>query len=194
MSVQAQEPVTWGPPSDKPEALWEFVNGEWKETPRMGFLATLLASKLHRHLAAFGEENQLGHAVVEGLFRLHPNGPARRPDLAFVSYDRWPFTIPMTADPAALPVVPNLAVEVNSPTNTLDEIHDKVHEYLFHGVQLVWVILPRQRYVYVHESPEEVRGLTDKRELDGGVVLPGFRLPLTRVFDATGKPASAPGT
>ena len=44
------------PPTDKPDALYEFVDGEWKETPRMGALATRLAFFLGRRLDEFAEK------------------------------------------------------------------------------------------------------------------------------------------
>ncbi len=40
----------------------------------------------------------------------------RRPDLAFVSFDRWPIDRPMSSRDNAWDVVPDLAVEVTSPT------------------------------------------------------------------------------
>ncbi len=189
MATAVETIVKWGPPTDKPDGLWEFVDGEWKEIPRMGAVASLLAFDLAARIHRFADEKRLGVTTTETLFRLSPKGPARRPDLAFISYDRWPFTVPFTEDPPAFDVVPNLAVEVNSPSNTLEEIHGKVHDYFFHGVQLVWVLLPRQRFVYVYESIEDVRGLSDKRELEGGIVLPGFRLPLAELFGAGLKPS-----
>src|SRR5262249_21229382 len=130
-----------------------------------------------------------GLALAEVLFRLAPEGPSRRPDVAFVAYDRWPYTTPPEDDPPVLDVIPNLAVEVVSPTNSADEIIDKVRDYFFAGVQAVWVIYPRQRLVYVFESPEQVHGLTEKQELDGGTVLPGFRLPLANLFASSAKPS-----
>jgi Uma2 family endonuclease len=170
------------PPTDKPDALYEFVDGEWKETPRMGALAGFLASILVSELNAFARSKRRGFAVTEVLFRLHPNGPARRPDVAFVASDRSPFTAPEMDDPPAFDVVPNLAVEVVSPSNGFDEVIAKIRDYFFAGVQLVWVVIPRQRQVYAYESPEQVRILSEKHELDGGAMLPGFRLPLADLF------------
>lgn len=183
--LTVQETVKrWGPPTDHPHALYEFVGGEWKEVPRMGSYASFLASYLDRRIGNYAEEHRLGYSMVETLFRLAPEGPARRPDVAFVANDRWTYTGIMASDPPAFDVIPNLAIEVNSPTNTGEEILDKVHDYFFHGVQLIWVVFPRHRLVHVHENPENIRVLSEKHELDGGTVLPGFRLPLVSLFSA----------
>jgi Uma2 family endonuclease len=82
-----------------------------------------------------------------------------------------------------------LAVEVITSTTTADEILDKIRDYFFTGVQLVWVIYPRQRYVYVYTADDKVVILTEKGELDGGDVLPGFRLPLAGLFNVSAPPA-----
>jgi Uma2 family endonuclease len=109
--------------------------------------------------------------------------------VAYVAYDRWPYTAPFEEDPPAFDVVPNLVVEVNSPSNTLDEIEDKNRDYFFAGVQQVWVIVPRTRHVYVYDAPDKVYMLSDKEELDGGKIIPGFRLPLAAFFARGAKPA-----
>jgi Uma2 family endonuclease len=79
---------------------------------------------------------------------------------------------------------------VNSPKNPMEEIIDRIDEYFFHGVELVWVIIPRHRTVYVYKSSEDLCVLTDKRDLEGANVLPGFRLPLTQLFDSSAKPTT----
>ena len=49
-------------------------------------------------------------------------------------------------------------------------------------VGVMWVVYPTQRLVYVYESPRQVRILRDADELDGGTVLPGFRIPIVSLF------------
>src|SRR5438067_9065857 len=97
------------------ENLYEVVNGERREIPHMGALAGIIASVLSQYLGVFATQHKLGLVMVEVLFRLGANGPERRPDVAFISYDRWPLAAVPTEDPPAWPVVPNLAVEVVSP-------------------------------------------------------------------------------
>jgi Uma2 family endonuclease len=80
-------------------------------------------------------------------------------------------------------VVPDLAIEVVSPNNSADEVQDKRLEYFRAGVSVVWVIYPRQREVHVYTSPTSVTILTAEQELDGGQLIPGFRLPLSALFD-----------
>src|SRR5262249_39356350 len=158
----------------KPANLYEIINGERREIPHMGAFAGTIASFLVSHLNVFAWQHKLGFAVAEVMFRLRPDSPQRRPDLAFISYDRWVSPAP-AQDPPAWDVLPNLAVEVVSPTNIADEIEEKLQEYFAARVQLVWVVHPLRRRIYVYESPTQVRILQENDELDGGQVLPSFR-------------------
>src|SRR5260370_20786109 len=166
------------------DALYEVVNGERREIPRMGALAATIASFLVSHLNVFVWPRKLGFAVVEAMFQLQAGGPQRRPDVAFVSADRWNRSSPPANDPLAWDVVPSLAAEVVSPSNTAGEVEAKLRDYFGAGVLLVWVIHPVDRRVYVYESLTQVRILTEADAIDGGNVLPGFRLPLADLFAA----------
>ena len=117
----------------------------------------------------------------------------RRPDVAFVSYDRWPRQrrIPRAE---AWDVVPNLVVEVISPSDRGNDIVDKVAEYFRAGVACVWVIFPSQEQGYVYTSPTQVRILTRPDELHGEPVLPHFRLSLVSLFDEVAETESASPT
>jgi Uma2 family endonuclease len=88
----------------------------------------------------------------------------------------------MMPDEAIASAVPDLAVEVLSPSNRAGEIKLKLSEYFKAGVRLAWVIDPRQRTVKVHTSPKDATELSENDVLDGGAVLPGFRLALKDLF------------
>ena len=84
--------------------------------------------------------------------------------------------------------MPDLAVEIISLTNTADEVAGKLEEYYQAGVRLVWVVYPVQMKIYVYTSTSQIRVLSPGDELDGGDVLPGFRLPLRELFEKAGQP------
>ena len=86
-------------------------------------------------------------------------------------------------------VVPELAVEIVSLTNSADAVAVKLEEYYKAGVILVWVVYPGQSKVYAYTSTTTVRVLAPGDVLDGGDVLPGFRLPVQDLFDKAGQPA-----
>jgi Uma2 family endonuclease len=166
----------------EPEGLYEVIDGRIVEKP-VGvyeiWLATVISNLLTRHV----KENSVGRVVFEMIFDLRATiDRERRPDVAFVSYERWASDrrMPKTRSWA---VVPDLAIEVLSTTNTVEEVADKLEEYFRVGVRLVWVVYPRQLKIYAYRSPTEVRVLALGDELDGGEVLPGIRVRLDRIFE-----------
>lgn len=100
-------------------------------------------------------------------------------DVAFVSHERLKEAGSLEKFFA---FAPDLAVEVLSPSNTVDEIDEKVMLYFAAGSRAVWVFNPRRRNVKAYRSPNDVRILTAADTLDGEDVLPGFRLVLADLF------------
>jgi Uma2 family endonuclease len=171
-------------PTDVPsgDILYEVVNGQIRELPPMGAFENSLSNYLHVILDSFARDHNFGRAYVEMLFLLDSVANLqRRPDVAFVSYDRWPKNkrVPKTA---AWAIVPDLAAEVVSATNTWNEILEKIKDYFRTGVQLVWVVSPITEQVYVYTAPDANRILNKDQTLDGGDVVPGFALRLVELF------------
>jgi Uma2 family endonuclease len=77
---------------------------------------------------------------------------------------------------------PVLAVEILSPNDTQDEIHDKIDDYLAAGVALVWIIDPRRQTIQVLRSDEEPALVNVRQELSGEPFLPGFRVAAAQLF------------
>ena len=169
------------PPDD--DIFYEVVDHKVVELGPMGAHEIWLATELVVYLRNFARQHQLGRAVQEMLFDFTAMVQRkRRPDVAFVSYERWPRQRPVP-HAEAWEVVPNLVVEVISPSDKGNDILDKVAEYFRIGVECVWVIFVFQKLVYIYESPTQVRILTLADELYGEPVLPHFRLPLAALFE-----------
>ena len=79
-------------------------------------------------------------------------------------------------------VVPDLVVEVASPTGSRWAAHDKARMWLSHGVRLVWVVYPQTRSVDVHRPDRPVGTVIGTGVLDGLDVLPSFSCPLDTIF------------
>jgi Uma2 family endonuclease len=171
------------PEGDEYEPLFEIIDGQRVELPPMSILATRVSSNVHGYLRYYLHGNPVGEAVMEGLFHLPlPVDRNRRPDVAFVSAQTIAAAPAQLGSENAWSVLPELMVEVVSPNDLAEEIMERIGEYFTAGTRLIWVIYPTQRLVYVYESPEQVRILSDARELDGGAVLPGFRIAVASLF------------
>ena len=159
--------------------LCELVEGVLVEKA-IGFNESLLTSALVQILWNFVQERNLG--IVQGpdaMIRLAPT-TIRIPDLAFFAWARFPGGIlPGDAIPR---LTPDLAVEVLSPSNTAAEMDRKLRDYFASGTRLVWYIDPAARSVRVFTGVDEVRELDESGTLDGGAVLPGFRLGVGEWF------------
>jgi Uma2 family endonuclease len=84
----------------------------------MGVFAVWIASELHFYLSLFARKHDLGRAIIEALFHLPaPVNRDRRPDVAFVAFQRWAKDRPMPPTDNAWDVVPSIAAEVVSPTD-----------------------------------------------------------------------------
>lgn len=197
MSVANVLPEPRGARVPLDEPVYEILNGEVVELPPMSFHANKIASRLVRLAGPHADAHKLGEVVSEVLFRLpleqdrHRN---RRPDVAFVSYERWPRGRPESYRDNAWDVVPDLAVEVVSPNDFADELMEKTREYFQAGVRVVWHVYPRQRVVQIYESLQAVRVVGAAGRIDGGTVLPGLSIPLADVFisEPTDDPGPAP--
>ncbi len=165
------------------DALYEVIDGRIVELPPMGTDQEVTAGILHIRLGSHVDATKAGRAVMETLFDFTEQvGRKRRPDVAFVSTQRWPRSKPVGAGDG-WPVVPNLAVEVISPSNSWDEVIAKIHEYFQVGVERVWVVTTSKKQVHIYESPTSVRILSADKELTDEDLLPGFKLALADLFE-----------
>ncbi|HUF13498.1 MAG TPA: Uma2 family endonuclease [Longimicrobiales bacterium] len=126
-----------------------------------------------------------GEVLAGGGFVLE-EAPAtvRAPDVAWVASRG----APEARVPAEgfWPGAPDLAVEINSPSNSASYVLEKVQQYLEAGSRMVWVIDPPTRTVTVYRSREHIHILGPDTELDGADVLPGLRLQIASVFPDEG--------
>lgn len=83
-----------------------------------------------------------------------------------------------------IPYVPDLVIEVVSPNDKIVELDTKTEAYLADGVRLIWVIYPHSRKAIVYApDAEQPRHLNINGILDGEDVLPGFQLPVAKIFE-----------
>jgi Uma2 family endonuclease len=146
----------------------------------LGHSESALTFELGRHLANFVSEHDLGYCTTaDELVRVNAKR-VRGPDLTFVSWKSRPErTIPQEQISKQ---VPDLAVEVLSPGNTRKEMRIKLKEYFGGGVKLVWIIDPKTLTAEASTGPDAKTAIPADGTLDGGDVLPGFRLPLATLF------------
>ena len=160
-----------------------LIDGELFSMPRPGGLHGQIASLIAHFLWTYVLERDLGRVTTESGY--HP--PDSRttllgPDVAFIERDKAPEPFPTRF----VPVMPDLAVEVLSPSNTMPEARRKAELYLQHGTALVWLVNPEEKTVEVWRRSADDETVTKQVGSDGVLIgepaLPGFRLDLGRLF------------
>jgi Uma2 family endonuclease len=157
---------------------YALIRGELFRMPPPQFRHGRVVMVVGAHLFNFVEEHGLGVITDQSgfVFERDPD-TLLGPDLAFVQRARIP------AEENAYPsIVPDLVVEVASPSQTGPSIDVKTAIYLAAGVRRVWVIDPARKTVRVLRADGSETLLHAQDTIDGEEVLPGFQLSVARIF------------
>jgi Uma2 family endonuclease len=132
-------------------------------------------------LRLFADAHRLGKVRTGevGIFTRRNPDTVRGADVVFISNERYT----QKTGKGFLKFAPDLIVEVLSPTNTRAEIDQKLAEYFAIGVRLVWVLDPDRRSVFAYNTPVAVRTFGPDDDLPGDDLLPGFSVPVARLFE-----------
>lgn len=157
---------------------WELLNGELLTVSPTNQVHTTLTTWIGYLLLDFIGDKDLGDVTGEaGGFYLDRE-TILAPDIAFIAIAR--LTEPTSEKLYYL--APDLVVEIISPGNSAEEMQEKMEAYFKYGTRMIWVIFPKTRAVYYYKSPKQVEVLYADDLLDGGDVLPGFQIPVSRLF------------
>ena len=160
----------------------ELIRGAVCEIMGAGHVASAIAIRFAYHLSSFVDPRRLGIVSgADGGVRIERDpDTVRIPDVMFISTDR------MAREEYRdffVEVIPNIAVEVKSRTDSVAETHDKARMWHSYGVPLVWAAYPETRTIDVHSADGSIITLTETDALDGGEVLPGFSVAVSDIFD-----------
>jgi Uma2 family endonuclease len=168
MARRATEADLWDRSSA--DVRCELVDGEIVEMSPAGGRHGQICVGIIGVLREFVKPRALGRLFDSSTgFRL-PNGNVRAPDVSFVAAERA-----SVVDAGFVPLAPDLAVEVLSPSDQPRQVLDKIGDYLSAGTRLVWVVDPVTGSVAVYRALTDVRTVAADESLDGGDVLAGFR-------------------
>ncbi len=160
----------------------ELIQGVFCEKVSAGVEHGKIVINFSSELRSFVRPRNLGTLVASdaGIRLEREPDTVREPDIAFISAERMPLDVRVRGYSE---VVPELVVEIVSPSDSRDSVHDKAYMWLFHGVTLVWVVDPETRTLSVYQNGSPRVILTEEDTLDGSPVLPGFSMPVAEVFE-----------
>jgi Uma2 family endonuclease len=161
------------------DRLFELIDGRIVEKMPTELHGAIVA-RLIAYLVMYAEQHNLGRVTTEARHRASQDAENDRlPDIAFT---RWERALPLV-EQGAVKHMPDLAIEIKSPSNGYEELRAKARYYLQHGAQLVWLIYPEKKLIEVYRAGADSDILTGEDTLTGGTVLPEFSLPVKTVFD-----------
>lgn len=159
---------------------YELVDGEVLDVGNSGMEHGEIGSLLGGLLAVYVRQQKLGTVCDSSTGFTLKNGNKRSPDVSYVSRERL---VGLKRPPRGFfQGSPDLAVEILSPSNTIEEIHSKIVEYFENNTRLAWVIHPDEKYVLVYHSPEPNGFLRSADRLEGETVVPGFSMAVAELF------------
>ena len=156
----------------------ELVDGGIVVSPT-GFRHSEIVIKISHIIATFLEKSPLGKVYSADVGIVLPNGNLRSPDVTFIRNEK----LPGGKSPEGFAeVVPDLAVEVLSPSDSFTQVGRKIGEYIECGVPLVWLVDPARETVTVYRSLSETEQHGSQDTIDAEPVLPGFSCPVSKFF------------
>ena len=157
---------------------YELDEGEMIEMTRPAFLHNYVLVGLTANLYNYFKSNKLGMVLnSENLFALSPS-IRRAPDLAVILGSRYE----ELKNAKVIPIIPEIAVEVLSPSETPRMIHRKLKQYFAAGVKEVWLIDPDVKEVEIWPAAGPSFQQLTGTEVLSSPLLPGFALPLPDLF------------
>ena len=160
----------------------ELIRGVLHETVSVGKRHARIAGRIITGFNNFvipRHSGQVGGTDGGVLIQRNPD-TVREPDVYFISAERLPLD---DDSDGYLEVIPELVVEIVSPSDRDPDVREKTDMWLDLGVSMTLVVRPAERTIVVHRPGVPAVTLTGDDALDGGDVLPGFSLPLREIFD-----------
>ena len=162
----------------KGELIMGVLHNKVSSGQEHGEIVMNLGSPLHQFVKA----RRLGRVFGSDTGVQLAQGPdtVREPDMAFISAERMPLDV---RERRYAQVVPDLVVEIVSPSDRPIPVYDKAQMWLRHGARLVWIVDPETQTIMALPQSGPTRTYTEDDTLDGGDVLPGFACPVRDIFD-----------
>lgn len=156
---------------------FELIHGEMVEkdsSELRGWMMARMCGELYAQLSV----PRRGRLAISVLCHIPDDDHnARQPDISYFVDDTRPIV-----RQGAVPLLPDLAIEVKSPNDGFVGLREKANCYLDNGSRLVWLVFPNERQIEIHTADAPIATLGIGDTLTGGDVLPGFALPLGELF------------
>lgn len=132
-------------------------------------------------LASWNETTQIGEVFDSSTGFTLPNGADRSPDVSWVEKSRWD-GLTKEQKEKFIPLCPDFAIEIMSPSDNLKKVQEKMQEYILNGCRLGWLINRKKQEVEIYRPGQEVEVLKLPLTLSGEDVLPRLVVNLGKIW------------
>ena len=164
----------------EPENLdryFELINGEAVEVIPHVYTAVIVGQIQFLMMQCVKQNNRADYVLGKGAgYQIGDDRYA--PNVSYLSKSRQPILPPT----GYIAVLPDLVVEVVSPSDSASRLWIKIRNYLAQGV-VVWVVHPNVLEVVVYLPDETTKILTASDTITGGDVLPEFSVKVAEFFN-----------
>jgi Uma2 family endonuclease len=192
--MTAEEFFDWANRPENEGKRYELERGEVVEMSSPGEAHALVCWFAIRVLTEYLSRRGRGHLLTNdcGLIVRRSPDTVRGPDImAFLENLSL-----AQARPGHTERIPQLIVEVRSPTDRQGKTLRRIEQYHKRGVPLVWLVDPEEVILTVYRPDEYPKVLDETDELTGNGVLPDFSCRVADFFSLPGQqpPAAVPPT
>lgn len=159
----------------------ELVRGVLHETMSAGHHHGKIAVNLIVELGNFVKPRKLGTIVASdsGVWLERSPDTVREPDIAFTSAEKIPLDAKIDG---YAEFVPDLVVEIISPSDSRRWAHNRAQMWLDYGAPLVWIVHPKTQTIDIYRPGELTTTLNEQDTLTGHNILTGFTCPIHTIF------------
>ena len=157
----------------------ELVKGELREMAPAGRFHGRYAMRIGASLLSWAETTSAGEVYAAETGFLLASDHVRAPDAAFVRAERL---AEIGDADSFIPLAPDVAVEVVSPSDRYAEVNEKIEDWLDAGTRAVVVADPRRRIVSVHSRGAPTVTLDESDILEVGDAAPEWAMAVANIF------------
>ena len=166
--------LAWEP--ELPGLKFEWAKGEIVTEYTMKREERYIIDNIVTQFNLIEKEYKAGNRIMaEADVQLSSVSSYRRPDACYLTREQ-------IKHPATAPEAPLFVIEITSPSNASEDILLKVKEYFLAGTQVVWIVYPELKQIYVYTGIKAVKICSDSDICSASPALTELEMTANEIF------------